>query len=177
MLRNAWKPWGSVHLDWLVPCCRGRVKTAFRVRPIRAYVTRGASGSDKPEFDLPSSRDDTSEENRKSRTFKSPNGVSQEDMGNEYSIDSLLETIRRRKSGEKEEDIVMSRRTGAKTRSYAMDIEELVQFLREENALDLCVIRLSPEMSYVGYFVTCSGTSTRHIRRIADNLVSEVSGI
>ena len=118
-------------------------------------------------------------EDRETPTSEGSKGVSQAEMSNEYSIDRLLETIRRRKRGEKdeEEEIVLSKRSAAKTRSHAMDIDELVHFLREENAVDLCVIRLGPERSYVGYFVTCTGTSTRHIRRIADNLVSEVSRV
>ncbi len=60
------------------------------------------------------------------------------------------------------------------TRSAPMDIEELVQFLRDENASDICVIRVPPHLDYVDYFVVCSGFGGRHLRRMADGLVAEV---
>lgn len=74
-----------------------------------------------------------------------------------------LETTRRRRS----------RRVGVRM-SSPMSIDELVSFLKEEGAVDLCVIKLPPEMQYVNYFVTCSGMGTRHIGRIADSLAAEV---
>lgn len=176
VLRRTWKPLRDIQLSWLLPCHRDRSRVALRVQPIRISLTRGCSGSAKGGVSSPSSTVCVSDdEDHERRAFEDPDNVSHVEMSNEYSIDRLLETIRRRKDGEKEEDISSSKRRGSKTRSQAMDIEELVQFLREENALDLCVIRLSPEMSYVGYFITCTGTSTRHIRRIADSLVAEVS--
>ena len=60
------------------------------------------------------------------------------------------------------------------TRSAPMDIEELVEFLRDENASDICVIRVPPHLDYVDYFVVCSGFGARHLRRMADGLVAEV---
>ena len=59
-------------------------------------------------------------------------------------------------------------------RSSPMEIGELVDFLRGENAQDVCVIRVAPEREYVSYFITCSGMGTRHIRAMAENLVAEV---
>ena len=59
-------------------------------------------------------------------------------------------------------------------KSTPMTISELVEFLREENAKDICVIRVPPEQEYVNYLVTCAGTGTRHIGRIADSLAWEV---
>ena len=60
------------------------------------------------------------------------------------------------------------------TRSVPMDVEELVGFLRDENARDICVIRVPPQLDYVDYFVVCSGFGGRHLRRMADGLVAEV---
>ena len=59
-------------------------------------------------------------------------------------------------------------------RSAPMDIEELVQFLRDENASDICVIRVPPHLDYVDYFVVCSGFGGRHLRRMAGGLAAEV---
>ena len=61
------------------------------------------------------------------------------------------------------------------TRSTPMGIEELVEFLRDENANDICVIRVPPQLDYVDYFVVCSGFGARHLRRMADGLVAEVA--
>ena len=55
------------------------------------------------------------------------------------------------------------------------NMDELVQFLREENGRDICVIRVPPEREYVEYFVVCSGLGTRHIHTMADNLAAEAS--
>ena len=60
------------------------------------------------------------------------------------------------------------------TGSNPVEIEKLVTYLQEENAIDTCVIRVPPEMDYVEYFVVCSGYGTRHLRRMADGLVAEV---
>ena len=59
-------------------------------------------------------------------------------------------------------------------RSSPMEIEELVDYLHEENASDVCVISVPPSLDYVNYFVVCSGFGTRHLRRMADGLIAEV---
>ena len=65
--------------------------------------------------------------------------------------------------------------TGSRERrSSLMDIDELVEYLREENALDICVISVPPSLDYVDYFVVCSGYGARHLRKMADGLVAEV---
>ena len=61
------------------------------------------------------------------------------------------------------------------TRSTPMNIEELVEFLQDENASDICVIRLPPHLDYVNYFVICSGFGGRHLGRMANGLVTEVN--
>ncbi|XP_013366043.1 PREDICTED: mitochondrial assembly of ribosomal large subunit protein 1 isoform X2 [Chinchilla lanigera] len=51
------------------------------------------------------------------------------------------------------------------------DIDMLVSLLRQENARDLCVIKVPPEMRYTDYFVIGSGTSTRHLHAMAFYIV------
>ncbi len=46
---------------------------------------------------------------------------------------------------------------------FVFDIDELVEILREENALDIRVIKVPPEKNYVDYFVVVTGRSTRHL--------------
>ncbi|XP_072507030.1 mitochondrial assembly of ribosomal large subunit protein 1 [Notamacropus eugenii] len=52
-----------------------------------------------------------------------------------------------------------------------LDIDLLVSLLRQENAKDICVIRVSPELKYTDYFVVVSGTSPRHLAAMAQYLV------
>ena len=59
-------------------------------------------------------------------------------------------------------------------RTSLMNIHELVEFLRQENAKDICVLRIPPEMEYVEYFIVCGGLGTRHIHSMAENLALEV---
>lgn len=84
-----------------------------------------------------------------------------------YDLQSLLRNIQRSRA-EKKSATIEQKRTSM------MNVEELVQFLREENGKDICVIELSPELDYVKYFVICSGMGSRHIGRMADNLVAKV---
>ncbi|KAM6152868.1 mitochondrial assembly of ribosomal large subunit protein 1 [Erethizon dorsatum] len=51
------------------------------------------------------------------------------------------------------------------------DIDMLVSLLRQENARDICVIKVPPEMRYTDYFVIGSGTSTRHLHAMAFYIV------
>ncbi|KAM6202327.1 mitochondrial assembly of ribosomal large subunit protein 1 [Rhynchocyon petersi] len=51
------------------------------------------------------------------------------------------------------------------------DIDMLVSVLRQENARDICVIKVPPEMKYTDYFVIGSGTSTRHLHAMAHYIV------
>ncbi|XP_048195651.1 mitochondrial assembly of ribosomal large subunit protein 1 [Perognathus longimembris pacificus] len=51
------------------------------------------------------------------------------------------------------------------------DIDMLVSLLRQENARDICVIKVPPEMQYTDYFVIGSGTSTRHIHAMGYYIV------
>ena len=47
------------------------------------------------------------------------------------------------------------------------DVEEVVDLLRDENAKDICVIVVPPELKYVNYMVIVTGRSTRHLRAMA----------
>ncbi|XP_046951865.1 mitochondrial assembly of ribosomal large subunit protein 1 [Lynx rufus] len=51
------------------------------------------------------------------------------------------------------------------------DIDMLVSLLRQENARDICVIKVPPELKYTDYFVIASGTSTRHLHAMAYYIV------
>lgn len=48
------------------------------------------------------------------------------------------------------------------------DIEDLVELLRKENAIDLCVIKIPKEISYVDYLCIITGSSYRHRIGIAE---------
>lgn len=57
-----------------------------------------------------------------------------------------------------------------------MNIQDLVDFLKRESAMDICVIETSGDRrAYVDYFVIVSGVSTRHLRAMAKNLEQLVS--
>ena len=66
----------------------------------------------------------------------------------------------------------------APKRSTPLSIEECVAILREENARDVFAIELGSKTAqkYATYLVTCSGTSTRHLRAMTHRLKTEVSG-
>ncbi|XP_054847903.1 mitochondrial assembly of ribosomal large subunit protein 1 [Eublepharis macularius] len=50
-------------------------------------------------------------------------------------------------------------------------IDHMVSLLRQENAKDICVIQLPPEMRYSNYFIIVSGSSARHLHAMAHYLV------
>ncbi|KFP01174.1 Mitochondrial assembly of ribosomal large subunit protein 1, partial [Calypte anna] len=47
------------------------------------------------------------------------------------------------------------------------NIDFVVSLLRQENAKDICVIQLPPEINYCDYFIIVSGSSTRHLHAMA----------
>ncbi|XP_038597606.1 mitochondrial assembly of ribosomal large subunit protein 1 [Tachyglossus aculeatus] len=51
------------------------------------------------------------------------------------------------------------------------DIDTVVSLLRQENAKDICVIQVPPEMKYTDYFLVVSGSSTRHLHAMANYIV------
>ncbi|KAK1334839.1 hypothetical protein QTO34_004409 [Cnephaeus nilssonii] len=60
---------------------------------------------------------------------------------------------------------------GADHTGSKFDIDMLVSLLRQENARDICVIQVPPELKYTDYFVIGSGTSTRHLHAMAYYIV------
>ncbi|XP_064205041.1 mitochondrial assembly of ribosomal large subunit protein 1 [Anguilla rostrata] len=50
---------------------------------------------------------------------------------------------------------------------HVFNIDVLVSLLRQENAADICVIKVPKEIKYTDYFVVVSGFSTRHLRAMA----------
>ncbi|KAM8967097.1 mitochondrial assembly of ribosomal large subunit protein 1 [Pelodytes ibericus] len=65
------------------------------------------------------------------------------------------------------EDCPREKTLGNNTVQDHFSIDVLVNLLRQENAKDVCVIRIPPEVKYAEYFVVVSGTSTRHIQAMA----------
>ncbi|XP_053122130.1 mitochondrial assembly of ribosomal large subunit protein 1 [Hemicordylus capensis] len=55
--------------------------------------------------------------------------------------------------------------------SSTFNLDYVVSLLRQENAKDICVIQLPPEMRYSNYFVIVSGSSTRHLHAMVHYLV------
>ena len=98
--------------------------------------------------------------------YSTPVGVRQ------YSLEELLTGIAR--AQDKDSWVRPRQRRVGSRRSTVMSIDEVVSFLREENAEYICVIRVPAEREYVDYFVVCGGMGTRHIRTMADSLASEV---
>lgn len=88
----------------------------------------------------------------------------------EYDLRNLLYNIQKSKADK-------DRAAVAEKRTDMMTVEQLVQFLREHNARDVCVIQLPPELDYVEYFVVCTALGIRHIGRMADSLQAEVGYI
>ena len=43
-----------------------------------------------------------------------------------------------------------------RTRGEILELEKVVKIMREENVLDLCVIKVPPERRYVSYFIICT---------------------
>ncbi|KAM6375875.1 mitochondrial assembly of ribosomal large subunit protein 1 [Alca torda] len=58
-------------------------------------------------------------------------------------------------------------RQAAETVLPKFDIDFVVALLRQENAKDICVIQLPPEIKYCNYFIIVSGSSTRHLHAMA----------
>lgn len=50
------------------------------------------------------------------------------------------------------------------------NIESITKLLQEENAQDICVIRIPPERQYVDYFIIVTGRSTRHLNAMTQSI-------
>ncbi|XP_029360201.1 mitochondrial assembly of ribosomal large subunit protein 1 [Echeneis naucrates] len=51
--------------------------------------------------------------------------------------------------------------------SKRFNLDVLVSLLRQENAVDICVIRVPDQIKYAEYFIVVSGVSPRHLRAMA----------
>uniref|UniRef100_A0A8B9LH27 Mitochondrial assembly of ribosomal large subunit protein 1 n=1 Tax=Astyanax mexicanus TaxID=7994 RepID=A0A8B9LH27_ASTMX len=51
--------------------------------------------------------------------------------------------------------------------SLSFNLDLLVSLLRQENAEDICVIKVPEEIRYTEFFIVVSGSSTRHLRAMA----------
>lgn len=49
--------------------------------------------------------------------------------------------------------------------TFSLDV--LVSLLRQENAVDICVIKVPEQITYADYFIVVSGVSARHLRAMA----------
>lgn len=56
----------------------------------------------------------------------------------------------------------------------AFNIDVLVALLRQENAVDICVIKVPKSLKYTDYFVVVSGSSRRHLIAMAEYAVKVV---
>nr|XP_046254669.1 mitochondrial assembly of ribosomal large subunit protein 1 [Scatophagus argus] len=61
-----------------------------------------------------------------------------------------------------EKDIDSSQRPSV---TFSLDV--LVSLLRQENAEDICVIKVPEQLKYAEYFIVVSGVSARHLRAMA----------
>uniref|UniRef100_A0A8C6T555 Mitochondrial assembly of ribosomal large subunit protein 1 n=1 Tax=Neogobius melanostomus TaxID=47308 RepID=A0A8C6T555_9GOBI len=48
---------------------------------------------------------------------------------------------------------------------FSLDV--LVALLKQENALDICVVKVPEQIKYAEYFIVVSGLSTRHLKAMA----------
>lgn len=87
-------------------------------------------------------------------------------------VEDLLSNVQVDEVEEAEEQVATPKR------STPLSIEECVAILREENACNVLAIKLGSKTAkwYASYLVTCSGTSTRHLKAMTDRLKAEVSG-
>lgn len=51
--------------------------------------------------------------------------------------------------------------------SVTFSLDVLVSLLRQENAVDICVIKVPEQITYADYFIVVSGVSARHLRAMA----------
>lgn len=61
--------------------------------------------------------------------------------------------------------------------SEGFTLDVLVSLLHQENAVDLCVIKLPDHIKYADYFIVVSGLSPRHLRAMALYAVKVVTNL
>jgi len=55
------------------------------------------------------------------------------------------------------------------------NIAAMVSLLRQENAVDICVIKIPEELNYSDYFIVVSGISARHLSAMASYAIKVVT--
>lgn len=61
--------------------------------------------------------------------------------------------------------------------SETFSLDVLVSLLRQENAVDICVIKVPEQIKYTEYFIVVSGVSVRHLRAMALYAVKVVTNM
>ena len=59
--------------------------------------------------------------------------------------------------------------------SEIFSLDVLVSLLRQENAVDICVIKVPQQIKYAEYFIVVSGVSVRHLRAMASYAIKVVT--
>lgn len=61
--------------------------------------------------------------------------------------------------------------------SVTFSLDVLVSLLRQENAVDICVIKVPEQITYADYFIVVSGVSARHLRAMALYAIKAVTNM
>ena len=160
------------------PELKDNVKSALKDEDTPQEVSAASTGSERGEN---SSLTRVREVEQKQQRWRGA-------LSDDYDLEELLRNVERKKAQERSQELEEEdekeliakparrerKETPVQPRTETMHIEELVALLREENAQDLCVIKVPEEVGYVDYFVVCSGATRRHLLRMADKLVTEV---
>uniref|UniRef100_A0A3Q4ADM8 Mitochondrial assembly of ribosomal large subunit protein 1 n=1 Tax=Mola mola TaxID=94237 RepID=A0A3Q4ADM8_MOLML len=73
----------------------------------------------------------------------------------------------RRSAGEFQADSHETESDSSQRSSVTFSLDVLVSLLRQENAVDICVIKVPEQITYADYFIVVSGVSARHLRAMA----------
>lgn len=68
---------------------------------------------------------------------------------------------------EEQKDAVDIGRESVQKTVQDFNIDVMVSLLRQENAVDICVIKVPEDVKYTDYFIVVSGSSSRHLRAMA----------
>ncbi|XP_044063372.1 mitochondrial assembly of ribosomal large subunit protein 1 [Siniperca chuatsi] len=85
------------------------------------------------------------------------------EMCSENSNSKRSTVVSQEESHEKDSD--SSHPSQKSSEKFTVDV--LVSLLRQENAVDICVIKVPEQIKYAEYFIVVSGVSPRHLRAMA----------
>lgn len=119
--------------------------------------------------------DRTDEEKKRKETVNNPQKVWSQLVAEKYQklethtqiIYDYDEERQRREAGLVEEEVKQEKVKLKRGETGVFDVEELVDLLREDNAQDIVVIQIPPEVMYVDYMVIVSSASQRHRTALA----------